>query len=123
MINQGTEGVLQNASATGGLRGGNTQTALADFRANAFNQVLQNQIANLGGAVGVGSGATGAVANFGAHTADQISSGYTSIGNSQFNSILGKQQAYNNMSDQIASIIANAMSGGMGGGAGMFGGG
>lgn len=115
LIDQGTEGVLQNASATGGLRGGNTQRSLADFRADAFNKVLQDQIANLGGAVGVGTGATNAVANFGQHTADQVSSGYTSMGNSQFNSILGRQGVYNNMSNQIQSIIANLMTGGMGG--------
>ena len=32
MVQQGETGILQNASATGGLRGGNTQAALAQFR-------------------------------------------------------------------------------------------
>lgn len=40
-IRQGEEALLQRASATGGIRGGNIQAALAQFRP----QMLQNQIA------------------------------------------------------------------------------
>jgi hypothetical protein len=53
------------------------------------------------GAAGVGQGATGSVTNLGEHTSDNISSGYTSIGNSNFNSILGRQQVYNGLGSQI----------------------
>ena len=35
---QGENAILQNASATGGLRGGNTQAALAQFRPQMLNQ-------------------------------------------------------------------------------------
>jgi len=113
LIRNGEEAVLQNASATGGLRGGNTQRGLADFRADAFNQVLQQQIGHLGGLAGMGMGSSEAVGNFGQNAANQIGSGLTSIGNSRAGSVLGQQQAWNNMSSQIQSILANVM-GGMG---------
>src|SRR3982750_1551584 len=36
LYRQGEEAVLQNASATGGIRGGNTQRSLADFGADTL---------------------------------------------------------------------------------------
>lgn len=66
LINSGEEGLLANASATGGLRGGNTEEALARFRGDTLNSVIANQLAQYSGLVGIGSGATDAVSNFGA---------------------------------------------------------
>ena len=62
----GEESILANASATGGLRGGNTQDALARFRGDTLNSVIANQLAQYSGLVGIGSGATDAVSKFGA---------------------------------------------------------
>jgi hypothetical protein len=56
----GEEAVLQNASATGGLRGGNTQRSLADFGADTLATVIERQLASLGGLSGAGLQATGA---------------------------------------------------------------
>lgn len=109
LFDNGQEAVLQNASATGGIRGGNTETGLADFGRDTLASVIQNQLANLGGLAGSGSNATGAVSALGAHTADNISSGLTSIGNSQYNSILGQQQAWNDMGAKISQIISSFM--------------
>lgn len=118
LYRNGLEANLQNASATGGIRGGNEVRSLADFGSDTLAQVIQNQIQNLFGAQGVGSGATGAVTNVGMHTADNISAGDTSIGNSQFNAILGRQQAWNNMGSQINQTLMSIFGGGMGGGIG-----
>jgi hypothetical protein len=112
LYGNGLETVLQNASATGGIRGGNTEGALAEFGRDTLADTMQRQIGNLMGAINVGQGATGSVTNVGQHTADQISSGDTSIGNAHFNAILGKQQVYNNLGDQIAKIIASIPTGG-----------
>lgn len=49
MIQQGENSMLQNAAATGGLRGGNLQSAMANFRPQLLTQMIQNQYANLGG--------------------------------------------------------------------------
>jgi len=54
LIQQGEGALLQNAAATGGLRGGNTQAALAQFRPQMLNQALQQQYQNLGGLTGIG---------------------------------------------------------------------
>lgn len=112
LFSNGQEALLQSASATGGLRGGNLEGASLDFGRDTLSSVIQNQIRNLFGAQSVGSGATGAVTDVGTHTADNISSGYTSIGNANFNRILGKQQVYNNLGDQIQKILSSIPTGG-----------
>ncbi|HET8744313.1 MAG TPA: hypothetical protein VFM98_01820 [Ramlibacter sp.] len=43
----GEDAILQNASATGGLRGGNVQAALADKRTQLLNGLAQQQLGNL----------------------------------------------------------------------------
>lgn len=73
IIRNGEEAILQNASATGGLRGGNTQRGLADFRADAFVDQLNQQIARMAGMTGIGQGATDAVSQFGAQKAASVS--------------------------------------------------
>jgi hypothetical protein len=112
LFNTGQEAVLQDASATGGVRGGNTQGALYELGSNTLAQVIQQQIANLFGASAQGQGATGSVANIGEHTADNISSGYTSIGNAMMNKILGQQANWNNLGSQISKIFTSIPAGG-----------
>jgi hypothetical protein len=72
--------VLQDASATGGVRGGNTQRSLADFGADTLMKTILQQLSSLGGLAGMGMGATNAVANFGQHTADNVSGALTDQG-------------------------------------------
>lgn len=71
LIDSGEEALLANASATGGLRGGNTEEALARFRGDTLNSVIANQLAQYSSLVGIGSGATDAVSNFGANAVAQ----------------------------------------------------
>ena len=65
IIRQGEEAILQNASATGGLRGGNTQAALARFRQGTLSDLINQQfsryanVAQLGQASAVGAGSAG----------------------------------------------------------------
>tara|TARA_R110000822_G_scaffold37180_9_gene104245 strand:- start:407 stop:1123 length:717 start_codon:yes stop_codon:yes gene_type:complete len=54
MQQQGENAMLQNASATGGLRGGNMQAALAQFSPELLNNLMQQQYSNLGGLAGAG---------------------------------------------------------------------
>jgi hypothetical protein len=63
MLRQGETSILQNAAATGGLRGGNTQSALAQYSPMLLQQHLQNQYSNLSGLAGIGAGAAGGVGN------------------------------------------------------------
>lgn len=46
---QGEEAILANAAATGGLRGGNTQAALAQFRPELLQAYIDQQYSRLGG--------------------------------------------------------------------------
>lgn len=71
MIQQGENSMLQNASATGGLRGGNLQGAMAQFRPQLLNQLIQQQFSNLGGLSQLGQ----------ASAAGQAASGMQSAGN------------------------------------------
>jgi hypothetical protein len=57
LVQQGESALLQNAAATGGLRGGNTAAALAQFRPQMLNQQIQQQMQNLGGIAGMGMNA------------------------------------------------------------------
>ena len=66
LFRNGMDSTLAAASATGGLRGGNTQGALYDMGEDTLSRTIANQLANYGGLVGVGVGADGAVGNFGA---------------------------------------------------------
>lgn len=57
LIGQGEEALLQRASATGGLRGGNIQGALAQYRPQMVNQAIQQRYQQLGGLASMGSAA------------------------------------------------------------------
>jgi hypothetical protein len=53
-VRQGEEALLSRASATGGLRGGNIQAALAQFRPQMLQQAIEQQYTRLGGMAGMG---------------------------------------------------------------------
>lgn len=128
MVETGEEALLQNASATGGIRGGNTQRGLADFRADVFNQLLQQQIGHLGGLAGMGQNAVGSVANFGANKAANVGNLLGNIGQAQ----AGRHIAVGALNNQMINNISGALgglagklfpgAGGIGGGAGGMGG-
>ena len=54
LAQQGEQAILANASATGGLRGGNVQAALGQFRPQLLNQLIEQQYARLSGLANVG---------------------------------------------------------------------
>lgn len=54
LTRQGEEALLQRASATGGLRGGNIQAALAQFRPQMLQQAIEQQYGRLGGLTALG---------------------------------------------------------------------
>jgi len=70
-VQNGEDAILANASATGGLRGGNTQDGLARFRGDALSSAISSQLATYGGLVGIGTGASDAVGTFGANAVAQ----------------------------------------------------
>jgi len=73
IVQQGENALLQNASATGGLRGGNTQAALAQFRPNVLSGLIQQQYQNLGGLTTLGQNSAARVGAAGMETGQNIS--------------------------------------------------
>jgi hypothetical protein len=71
-LQQGERSILANASATGGLRGGNTQAALAQFSPALLAQTIQQQYQNLGGLTSLGQNAAAGVGNAGMTTGSNI---------------------------------------------------
>jgi hypothetical protein len=53
-LQQGENAILQNAAATGGLRGGNAQAAMGQFRPSLLAGLISQQYDRLGGLAGVG---------------------------------------------------------------------
>jgi len=92
MLKQGENAMLQNASATGGLRGGNTQAALAQFRPALLAQTIQDQYARLGGLTSVGQNAAAGVGNAGMQTGSNISNLMQQQGAARAGGVLGQNQ-------------------------------
>jgi hypothetical protein len=72
LARQQEEALLQNASATGGLRGGNVQGALAQFRPALLNQFLDQQYGRLGGMTSLGQQSAAGVGTAGMQSAGSI---------------------------------------------------
>lgn len=72
LARQGEEALLQQASATGGLRGGNIQGALAQFRPQMLQQQIQQRFGNLGGLTGIGQASAAGQAAAGQQTGASI---------------------------------------------------
>jgi hypothetical protein len=58
-VRQGEEALLSRAAATGGLRGGNIQAALGQFRPQMLEQAINQAYGRFGGLAGTGLGLTG----------------------------------------------------------------
>lgn len=125
LYNNGQEAILQNASATGGIRGGNMQGALADFGRDTLSGVIQNQVGNLGSLVGMGEGATNQVTGFNQQETNNITSLLSNIGGAQASGFLTKGGLSAGMWNSAGSFldqIASAAFGGAGGAGGAAGG-
>lgn len=72
MTQQGENAILQQGSATGGLRGGNTQGALAQFRPQMLSNLINQQYGRLGGITQMGQASAAGVGAAGMQSGAQI---------------------------------------------------
>ena len=72
LLAAGENSLLQNASATGGLRGGNTQAALAQYSPQLLSNLINQQYSNLGGLTSIGQNAAAGVGNAGMQTGSNV---------------------------------------------------
>jgi hypothetical protein len=104
LTQQGENAILQNASATGGLRGGNTQNALAQFRPQLLAQLINDQYGKLGGITSLGQNAAAGTGNAGMATGNAVTSLLQQQGAAQ----AGAELATGKANSQMASSVSNA---------------
>lgn len=104
-LQQGENAILQNASATGGLRGGNTQAALAQFRPQLLNQLINQRYQNYAGLTALGQNAAAGTGNAGMQTASNISNLYQQTGAAQAGAALASGQATANAWNGVNSAM------------------
>lgn len=103
-LQQGENAILQNASATGGLRGGNTQSALSQFRPQLLNQLVNQQYQNLGGLTSIGQNSAAGVGNAGMQSANNIGNLLSQMGAAQAGNAMAQGQASANQWANIGNI-------------------
>lgn len=94
LTRQGEEAILARASATGGLRGGDVQGALAQFRPQVLIDLVSQRYGQLGGLAGLGqasaSGQAAAAQNLGANVSNLLGQ----VGAAQAGGALARGQAF-----------------------------
>jgi curli biogenesis system outer membrane secretion channel CsgG len=109
LVRQGEESILQNAAATGGLRGGNVQGALAQFRPQVLSSLIEQQYNRLGGLSSMGQNAAVGVGNAGMQTGTNISNLLAQQGAAQAGGTLAAGQAWGNTIGSLAGGLGRGM--------------
>lgn len=102
---QGEDAILQNAAATGGLRGGNTQGALAQFRPQLLQQMIDQQYQRLGGLTQLGQASAAGVGAAGQQAGTNISNLYQQQGAAQGGAAIAQGRAYGQMANSVAGAF------------------
>jgi hypothetical protein len=105
MMNQGENAILQNASATGGLRGGNTQAALAEFRPKVLSSLIESKFGKLGALSSMGETAAGNQALLGGQTGANVSNLMGRIGSANAGNALAQGQANAKLWNGVAGTL------------------
>lgn len=102
---QGEEALLQNASATGGLRGGNVQAALAQFRPQLLSQLIEQQYSRLGGITSMGQSSAAGTGAAGMDTGINIANLLAAQGAAQAGGAIGSGKAYGSILNLPAQVL------------------
>jgi hypothetical protein len=106
LAQQGENALLQQASATGGLRGGNTQGALAQFRPGLLNQMVQQQMANLSGLTQIGQASAAGQAAQGMQSAGAVGNLLAQQGAAIAGGVMAKGGLQRQVFGDIMSIVS-----------------
>lgn len=109
LIQQGESGILSNASATGGMRGGNVQGALAQFRPQMLSQLINDQYSKLGGLTTLGQASAAGQAGQGMQMAGSIGDLLAQAGAAKAGGIMGQGSVVGNTFGTIAQLGAMAV--------------
>lgn len=105
-LQEGENAILQNASATGGLRGGNVQASLAKFRPTLLADLINQRFARLGQIAGLGQASAAGQAAAGLQTGTNIANLYGQQGAAQAGQALAAGQANANLFGGIADTAS-----------------
>jgi hypothetical protein len=105
LVGQGEEAILQQASATGGLRGGNVQGALAQFRPQMLASLIEQQYGRLGGLTATGQASAAGQATAAQTMGTNISNLLQQQGAASAGAALARGQATANMWGDITGTI------------------
>jgi len=105
LTRQGEEAILQRAAATGGLRGGNVQGALAQFRPQVLSSLIEQQYGRLGGLAGMGQSSAAGVGTAGMQTGTNISNLLQQQGAAQAGGALAAGQAWGNTFGDLGTLV------------------
>jgi hypothetical protein len=97
LTRQGEEALLQRASATGGLRGGNIQAALGQFRPQVLNQLIEEQYGRLGGITTLGQRSAAGVGAAGMESGVNVANLLSQQGAARAGGELGEAKAYGSL--------------------------
>jgi hypothetical protein len=119
LAGQGEEALLQRASATGGLRGGNIQGALAQFRPALLSSLIDQQYGRLGGMTALGQTTTQNIAGLGQASAAGTGAAAQTTGANIAN-LLGQQGAAQAGAEIAQGRAFGAIPAAISGGLGLF---
>lgn len=105
LLQQGNNSILQNASATGGLRGGNTQAALAQFSPRLLSSLIDQQYSRLGGITSIGQNAAAMTGNAGMQSGNSIAALLQQQGAAQAGSALAQGNAIGGIANGAAGAF------------------
>jgi hypothetical protein len=103
LAQQGEEALLSRASATGGLRGGNIQAALGQFRPQLLSNLIEKQYGQLGGLATLGQSSAAGVGTAGMNTGANIANLLGQQGAAQAGGAIAQGKAYGAFPTALAS--------------------
>jgi hypothetical protein len=118
MVDQSEQAILANASATGGLRGGNVQQSLAQNRPQILSDLINQQYNRFGGLAAAGQQGGQFTSGLGLQYAGMQGDIGQQIGSARAGGILGRQAAENaarqqavQFGTQAAGLVASGLTG------------
>lgn len=105
LVQQGESAIMQSAAATGGLRGGNIQAALAQFRPQILSGLIEQQYSRLGGLATAGQNAAGNLGTFGQTTGANVSNLMAQQGAARAGSALAGGRAFGNILGDVGLML------------------
>lgn len=105
LTQQGEQALLQGASATGGLRGGNIQGALAQYRPQLLSGLIEEQYGRLGGMTALGQRSAAGVGAAGMETGTNIANLLSQQASAQAGGEIGQARAYGQLLNMPAQFV------------------